>query len=203
MLSASGHLKLIDFGSAKYLGEAPVYDTEQQHSKPAPKPSFTNPSPTPTPQSASASLFAESTTATTSAANPATSAASPATSAASPANSVASLTTSANSASAAVPPAYSSGMAQHSTSAPSGTNKTVGAVPASTPIVHITGSSAAVPNGELLSEPLQKPNEGLLTDRPHSTASGELPGISARSSSQRATSFVGTADYVSPEVQRA
>ena len=61
--------------------------------------------------------------------------------------------------------------------------------------VHITGSSAAVPQGNVPSKSLG--------------ASGELDaqaqaeaaiGVSQRSASQRATSFVGTADYVAPEV---
>ena len=56
----------------------------------------------------------------------------------------------------------------------------------------MTGTSAAMPEGQLASKSL-------------ASSSGELnaeavPGVSQRSTSQRATSFVGTADYVAPEV---
>ena len=57
--------------------------------------------------------------------------------------------------------------------------------------VHVTGSSAAVPEGEIASKPLVSSGE-LPADA--------VPGVSQRSTSQRATSFVGTADYVAPEV---
>lgn len=140
--------------------------------------------PSPTPP-ASTSLVADSTTDSAAA----TSSASAVASAATPA-------TSAGVAATAVPTANSDGKAQRSANAPSGKDTASAASPQdSTPTVHITGSSAAMPEAELPAKSLQEP-----TDKPQSTASGELPGITARSSSQRATSFVGTADYVSPEV---
>lgn len=192
LLSASGHLKLIDFGSAKYLGDAPTAEAEHQHNKPAPKPSFTAPNPNPL-SSSTTSLVADSTTHSSAATNPPPAAANMPTSAATPSTSAAT----------AVPAGQSSGNAQRSASGSSGTD-TVPGLPQesntqqkdSIPIVHMTGSSAAVPDGQLPAKSLQQP-----TDKPQNAASAEPPGITARSSSQRATSFVGTADYVSPEVR--
>ena len=181
LLSASGHLKLIDFGSAKYLGEAPESDADQQQGKPVAKPSFSAPSTSQT-SSATASLVADSTNCTTSAASLATSTASP-------------------TASAPAPTARSSGDAQQPINVPFGKDAATGTVSENPPNVHLTGSSAAVPEGHLPAQTLQQAGDRQASDRPQGTASGELPGIAARSSSQRATSFVGTADYVSPEVR--
>lgn len=58
--------------------------------------------------------------------------------------------------------------------------------------VHMTGTSAAVPEGQLPSK--------SLTSTPGDPSAEALPGVSQRATSQRATSFVGTADYVAPEV---
>lgn len=58
--------------------------------------------------------------------------------------------------------------------------------------VHMTGSSAAVPEGQLPSK--------SLTSNPGDLSADALPGVAQRATSQRATSFVGTADYVAPEV---
>ena len=56
----------------------------------------------------------------------------------------------------------------------------------------MTGTSAAVPEGDLPSKSLASSSGELPGDA--------LPGLSQRATSQRATSFVGTADYVAPEV---
>lgn len=60
----------------------------------------------------------------------------------------------------------------------------------------MTGTSAAVPAGEVPSKSL-----GASEDLGAAQAQAEaVSGIAQRSTSQRATSFVGTADYVAPEV---
>lgn len=56
----------------------------------------------------------------------------------------------------------------------------------------MTGTSAAVPEGQLHSK--------SLTSTPVDATAEGLPGVTQRATSQRATSFVGTADYVAPEV---
>lgn len=61
--------------------------------------------------------------------------------------------------------------------------------------VHVTGTSAAVPDGQVPSRSLPSAAGELTADA--------MPGISQRATSQRATSFVGTADYVAPEVMLA
>ena len=61
--------------------------------------------------------------------------------------------------------------------------------------MHVTGTSAAVPEGQIASKSLASSSGELTADT--------VPGVSQRATSQRATSFVGTADYVAPEVMLA
>lgn len=61
--------------------------------------------------------------------------------------------------------------------------------------VHMTGTSAAVPQGALPSKSF-----GASGDLGSQAQAEAAIGISQRAASQRATSFVGTADYVAPEV---
>ena len=63
--------------------------------------------------------------------------------------------------------------------------------------VHMTGTSAAVPEDALPSKSLA----AFESDGQGQGQAGVSSGIAQRSSSQRATSFVGTADYVAPEVR--
>lgn len=60
----------------------------------------------------------------------------------------------------------------------------------------MTGTSAAVPLGALPSKSLGASGELGASQAQAEAASG----VAQRSTSQRATSFVGTADYVAPEV---
>ncbi len=60
----------------------------------------------------------------------------------------------------------------------------------------MTGTSAAVPMGALPSKSLGASGELGASQAQAEAASG----VAQRSTSQRATSFVGTADYVAPEV---
>ena len=61
--------------------------------------------------------------------------------------------------------------------------------------IHMTGTSAAVPQGTLPSKSL-----GTSSELGAQAQAEAASGMSQRSASQRATSFVGTADYVAPEV---
>ena len=61
--------------------------------------------------------------------------------------------------------------------------------------IHMTGTSAAVPQGTLPSKGL-----GTSSELGAQAQAEAASGMSQRSASQRATSFVGTADYVAPEV---
>ena len=62
----------------------------------------------------------------------------------------------------------------------------------------MTGTSAAVPEGQLASKTLTSSSTSSST--PGESSADTPPGVAQRSTSQRATSFVGTADYVAPEV---
>lgn len=62
----------------------------------------------------------------------------------------------------------------------------------------MTGTSAAVPAGALPSKSLGASGE---LGAAQAQAAADI-GVAQRSTSQRATSFVGTADYVAPEVSR-
>lgn len=138
LLDAKGHLKLIDFGSAKYLGEMPrganSMDLEHPH----------------TASSKAHLAFLEG-------------------------HDPQAVSSKASSVTAA--PAESLAQATAATGKPSN--------------VHMTGTSAAVPEGQLPSK--------SLTSTPGDPSAEALPGVSQRATSQRATSFVGTADYVAPE----
>lgn len=144
MLDAKGHLKLIDFGSAKFLGELPsganlppAVDLEQ----PAKSASKAN--------------------------------------SALPDGQILSNSRSGNADKAV--PARAASDASSAASQPSS--------------VHMTGSSAAVPMGALPSKSLGASGELGVSQAQAEAASG----VAQRSTSQRATSFVGTADYVAPE----
>ena len=63
----------------------------------------------------------------------------------------------------------------------------------------MTGTSAAVPEGQLPSKSLTS-NPGEPSANPGDWTAEAPPGVAQRATSQRATSFVGTADYVAPEV---
>lgn len=66
----------------------------------------------------------------------------------------------------------------------------------------MTGTSAAVPEGQLPSKSLTS-NPGDSSANPGDSSAEAPPGVAQRATSQRATSFVGTADYVAPEVMQA
>ncbi|KAL3161367.1 hypothetical protein ABBQ32_010261 [Trebouxia sp. C0010 RCD-2024] len=139
LLDAKGHLKLIDFGSAKYLGEMPHDPNPMDLEHPSKASSKAHVGPL------DAAVDVQ------------------------PASDKAG---SVNAAPAETP-------AHHATAA---------GKPSS---VHMTGTSAAVPEGQLHSK--------SLTSTPVDATAEGLPGVTQRATSQRATSFVGTADYVAPE----
>ena len=60
--------------------------------------------------------------------------------------------------------------------------------------VHMTGTSAAVPEGQVASKSLTSSSTA------GDSCAEAPPCVAQRATSQRATSFVGTADYVAPEV---
>ncbi|DBA89930.1 TPA: hypothetical protein ACH3X2_004419 [Trebouxia sp. C0005] len=144
MLDAKGHLKLIDFGSAKYLGELP----------------------------SGANLL--------------------------PAVDSEQLVKNASKANSAVPDGQMvsntrTGDAEKAAPARAASDASSTAAQASS--VHMTGTSAAVPMGALPSKSLGASGELGASQAQAEAASG----VAQRSTSQRATSFVGTADYVAPE----